>query len=93
ANLLAPALAEFSLKYPKLRFTVTITSARQAVDAVNSAEADIAVTLFAPPMSGTKVRLRSEIVYDLITAPQHPAAGHAEIAVRQRQRIVGELPD
>jgi DNA-binding transcriptional LysR family regulator len=93
ANLLAPALAEFSLKYPKLRFEVTITSARQAVEAVNGAEADIAVTLFAPPMSGTKVRLRSEIAYDLIVAPDHPAAGKKQIELKDIAEYSLALPD
>ncbi|MBB3136087.1 DNA-binding transcriptional LysR family regulator [Rhizobium pisi] len=92
-NLLAPALAEFSLKYPKLRFTVTIASARQAVDAVSSAEADIAVTLFAPAMSGTKIRLRSEIAYDLIVTPQHPAAALAEIPLRKLVDYALALPE
>ncbi|EJZ22004.1 LysR family transcriptional regulator [Rhizobium sp. Pop5] len=92
-NLLAPALAEFSLKYPKLRFTVTIASARQAVDAVSSAEADIAVTLFAPAISGTKVRLRSEIAYDLIVTPHHPAAAYDEIPLRKLVDYPLALPD
>ncbi|MDR6664791.1 LysR family transcriptional regulator [Rhizobium sp. 1399] len=93
ANLLAPALAEFSLKYPKLRFAVTITSARAAIEAVNSAEADIAVTLFAPPMSGTKVRLRSEIAYDLITSPSHPAAARPDIPLKELADYALALPD
>lgn len=93
ANLLAPALAEFSLKYPKLRFEVTITSARQAVEAVNGAEADIAVTLFAPPMSGTKVRLRSQIAYDLIAAPGHPATAKSEVHLRDVVDYSLALPD
>lgn len=93
ANLVAPALAEFSLKYPKLRFEVTITSARQAIEAVNSAEADIAVTLFAPPMSGTKVRLRSEIAYDLITSPKHAAATRQEIQLKELVDYALALPD
>ncbi|KAA0699161.1 LysR family transcriptional regulator [Neorhizobium sp. P12A] len=93
ANLLAPALAEFSLKYPKLRFQVAITSARQAVEAVNSAEADIAVTLFAPAMSGAKVRLRSEIAYDLIAAPNHPAAGRQDISLRELAEYSLALPE
>ncbi|MBB3460946.1 LysR family transcriptional regulator [Rhizobium sp. BK377] len=92
ANLLAPALAEFSLKYPKLRFAVTITSARAAIEAVNSAEADIAVTLFAP-MSGTKVRLRSEIAYDLITSPRHPAAARPDIPLKELADYALALPD
>lgn len=92
-NLLAPALAEFSLKYPKLRFTVTIASARQAVDAVSSAEADIAVTLFAPAISGNKVRLRSEIAYDLIVTPHHPAAAYDEIPLRKLVDYPLALPD
>ncbi|MBB2751421.1 UNVERIFIED_ORG: DNA-binding transcriptional LysR family regulator [Rhizobium aethiopicum] len=92
-SLLAPVLAEFSLKFPKLRFTVTISSARQAVDAVSSAAADIAVTLFAPVMSGTKVRLRSEIAYDLIVAPQHPAAARPDIPLRTLADYPLALPE
>ena len=93
ANLLAPALAEFSLRYPKLRFEVAITSARQAIEAVSGAEADIAVTLFAPPLSGTKVRLRSEIAYDLIVAPAHAAADRAEIQLKDIAEYSLALPD
>jgi DNA-binding transcriptional LysR family regulator len=51
------------------------------------------VTLFAPPMSGAKVRLRSEIAYDLIVTPQHPAAAHTEIAVRELADHALALPD
>jgi DNA-binding transcriptional LysR family regulator len=93
ANLLAPALAEFSLRYPKLRFEVTITSARNAIEAVNSAEADIAVTLFAPPLSGTKVRLRSEIVYDAIAAASHPLAAHKDVSLAELAAHSLAVPD
>ncbi|MBB3455279.1 DNA-binding transcriptional LysR family regulator [Rhizobium sp. BK313] len=93
ANLLAPALAEFSLRYPKLRFEVTITSARNAIEAVNSAEADIAVTLFAPPLSGTKVRLRSEIVYDVIAATSHPLATHKDVSLAELATHSLAVPD
>jgi DNA-binding transcriptional LysR family regulator len=93
ANLLAPALAEFSLKYPKLHFEVTISSARQAVEAVNGGEADIAVTLFAPAVSGTKVRLRSEIAYDLIVATGHPAAERQEVSLKDIADHPLALPD
>ncbi len=62
-SLLAPALSEFSRRYPNIRFEVTITSARQAVEAVNAAQADMALTLFAPPMSDAQGRdaLRNRI--------------------------------
>jgi DNA-binding transcriptional LysR family regulator len=93
ANLLAPALAEFSLKYPKLHFEVTISSARQAVEAVNGGEADIAVTLFAPAVAGTKVRLRSEIAYDLIVATSHPAAERQEVSLKDIADYPLALPD
>ncbi|CAN7527672.1 LysR family transcriptional regulator [Rhizobium rhizogenes] len=93
ANLLAPALAEFSLRYPKLRFEVTITSARSAIEAVNGAEADIAVTLFAPPLSGTKVRLRSEITYDVIAATSHPLAAHKEVSLAELAAHSLAVPD
>lgn len=93
ANLLAPALAEFSLRYPKLRFDVTITSARAAIEAVNGAEADIAVTLFAPPTSETKVRLRSDITYDVIAAAGHPLAAQNEIPLAEIAAHSLAVPD
>jgi DNA-binding transcriptional LysR family regulator len=93
ANLLAPALAEFSLRYPMLRFEVTITSARSAIEAVNGAEADIAVTLFAPPLSGTKVRLRSEITYDVIAATGHPLAARKQVSLAELAVHSLAIPD
>jgi len=93
ANLLAPALADFSLRYPKLRFEVAITSARQAIEALSSAEADIAVTLFAPVTSAAKVRLRSQIVYDAILAGTHPAAVKSEITLAELAAYPLALPD
>ncbi len=93
ANVLAPVLAEFSLRYPKLRFEVSITSAREAIDALASGEADIAVTLFAPPISGVKVRLRSEIVYDVIINPQHQLAQATDLALADLADLPLALPD
>ncbi|MCO5731766.1 LysR family transcriptional regulator [Rhizobium sp. SSA_523] len=93
ANLLAPVLAQFSLRYPKLRFSVMITSARQAIEALAAAEADLVVTLFAPKMQGVKVRLRSEITYDLITWADHPAAGRPDIPLKEIAGLALALPD
>ncbi len=93
ASILAPALAEFSLRYPRLRFEVTITSARSAIEAVKNAEADIAVTLFAPPLSGTQVRLRSELIYDVIAASSHPLAAASEITLDEIASHALAVPD
>ncbi|MCJ9742856.1 LysR family transcriptional regulator [Neorhizobium sp. SHOUNA12A] len=93
ANLIAPVLAEFSLRYPKLRFEVAITSAREAVEALAAAEADLVVTLFAPKISGVKVRLRSEITYDVIMAADHPSAGARELTLRDLVHMPLALPD
>lgn len=93
ANVLAPVLAEFSLRYPKLRFEVSISSAREAIDALARGEADIAVTLFAPAMSGAKVRLRSEILYDVIISPEHRLAQAKDIALADLADLPLALPD
>lgn len=93
ANLLAPVLAEFSLKYPKLRFEVAITSAREAVEALASAEADLVVALFAPKTSGLKVRVRSELTYDVILSADHPAAAAKEFTLRDLILMPLALPD
>ncbi len=93
ANLLAPALADFSMRYPGIRFEVTIASARAAIEAVINAGADIAVTLFAPPLPGIKVRLRSDITYALIAATDHLAARQSEIALADLCRYPLAIPD
>ena len=93
ANVIAPVLAEFSLRYPKLRFEVAVTSAREAIEALGTGEADIAVTLFAPNISGVKLRLRSEILYDVIVNPADPAARAGEITLEQLARMPLALPD
>src|SRR5690606_12480121 len=93
ANVIAPVLAEFSLRYPKLRFEVAVTSAREAIEALVTGEADIAVTLFAPNISGVKLRLRSEILYDVIVNPTDPAARSGGITLEQLARMPLALPD
>lgn len=93
ANLLAPVLAQFSLTYPKLRFEVVITSAREAVEALASAKADVVVTLFAPKMPGLKVRMRSDVIYDVILSADHPAARAKEISLEDLVQMPLALPD
>lgn len=93
ATLLAPVLAEFSLAFPKLRFEVTITSARGAVEALGNGEADLAVTLFSPKLSDVKVRMRSEIVYDAIVPAGHPAAAAKTITLAELAALPLALPD
>ncbi|MBB4008689.1 LysR family transcriptional regulator [Allorhizobium taibaishanense] len=93
ANLLAPALADFSLVYPNIRFSVTIASASEAIEALSSARADIAVTLFSQPDAATKVRSRAQIVYDVIAASHHPAAQLKEITIAQLATYPLAVPD
>lgn len=92
-SLLTPALAEFGKSYPNIRFEVMITSARQAVEAVNSAQADMALTLFAPQMSEAKVVARSEIAYDVIVSRRHALAGRSEVPLRELTRHALALPE
>lgn len=93
ANLLAPVLAQFSLKFPRLRFEVAITSARQAVEALSNAEADLVVSLFSPTISGVTVRLRSEITYELITSVKSDLASRTEISLKEIANLPLALPD
>jgi DNA-binding transcriptional LysR family regulator len=93
ANLLAPVLAQFSLKFPKLRFEVHITSARQAMDALLSAEADLVVCLFAPRMPDVKVRSRTQISYDVILPFGHAMAEKSEITLKELATLPLALPD
>lgn len=93
ASLLAPALSQFSQTYPKLRFDVHITSARQAIDALVSAQADIAITLFAPKTSEVKILARREIAYEVILPAGHPLAGKAAISLKDLAAIPLALPE
>jgi DNA-binding transcriptional LysR family regulator len=51
------------------------------------------VTLFAPQISGTKVRLRSEITYDLIVAPIIPPPCKPELTLQGYSDYPLALPD
>ena len=93
ANVIAPVLAEFSLRHPRLRFEVTISSAREAMEALAAGVADIAVTLFAPPLAGVKVRLSSEVAYDAILSRQHPLSKVKEITLAELMELPLALPD
>jgi DNA-binding transcriptional LysR family regulator len=93
ASLLAPALSQFSQTYPKLRFEVHITSARQAIDALVSAQADIAITLFAPKTSEVKILAKREIGYDVILPAGHPLADKPSIALKDLAAIPLALPE
>jgi DNA-binding transcriptional LysR family regulator len=93
ASLLTPALAEFGRSYPNIRFEVIITSARQAIEAVNSAQADMALTLFAPATTEAKVIARSEIGYDVIASSRHTLAGLKEVTLRELARHTLALPE
>lgn len=93
ASLLTPALSEFSKTYPSIRFEVMITSARQAVEAVNSARADMALSLFAPQMTEAKVIARSEITYEVIASSRHALAGRKEVTLRELARHALALPE
>ena len=93
ASLLTPALAEFGRSYPNIRFEVAITSARQAIEAVNSAQADMALTLFAPATTEAKTIARSEITYDVIISKRHALASHKQVTLRELARQTLALPE
>jgi DNA-binding transcriptional LysR family regulator len=93
ASLLAPALAAFSLAYPKIMTHVTIASAHEATEAVIDARADIAVTLFAGALPGMRPRLRASVVYDAVMAASHPAAGDGPIGLDELARHALVMPD
>ncbi|WP_288426376.1 LysR family transcriptional regulator [uncultured Agrobacterium sp.] len=92
-NLLAPVLSGFSIKYPKLRFNVQITSARQAIDALNSAEADVALMLFGPKVSEVEIRARKDIVYDVILPADHPLANAKSVTLKEIAAYPLALPE
>jgi DNA-binding transcriptional LysR family regulator len=93
ASLLAPVLAQFSATYPKLRFDVHITSARQAIDALVTAQADIAITLFAPETSEVKILAVRDIGYDVILPADHALAGKSGITLAQLSQMPLAMPE
>lgn len=93
ASLLAPVLAQFSAVYPKLRFDVHITSARQAIDALVTAQADIAITLFAPETSEVKILAVRNIGYDVILPADHALAGKSGITLAELSHMPLAMPE
>ncbi len=93
ADLMAPALADFSLRFPDVRFAVSILSTRAAMDALLNAEADIAVTLFSGGVEGVKRRLRLRLVYDAIVAQGHPLARQDKVSLAELARYPLVMPE
>lgn len=81
ASVIAPALAGFSARHPRITFEVTIASTPAALEAVASAEADVAVTLFAEPAAGVRPHFEVDLAYDAIVAAGHGAAGRSEMTL------------
>lgn len=93
AHLLAPVLVRFSLQYPDLRYEVNITSAAQAMEALASAKADIAISLFAPRQPDFKVRSRIQVSYDAILPKDHQLAKKPELELVDLLPYPLALPD
>ena len=93
ASLLAPVLAQFSATYPKLRFDVHITSARQAIDALVTAQADIAITLFAPETSEVKILAVRDIGYDVILPADHALVAKSGITLAELSQMPLAMPE
>jgi DNA-binding transcriptional LysR family regulator len=93
SGLLAPALADFSLSYPKLRFDITLTSVDEAIKALTDGEADLALTLFTPSLHNVSVRCRLAIAHAAVVAPGHPLANREEIALADLHQYPVCLPD
>lgn len=91
-NLLAPVLSRFTLRYPKIHFHVEITSANQAVEALQTAEADVALMLFAPQPSQVNVLVSKDIAYDVIVAADHPLAGAKIASLKELTSFALALP-
>lgn len=91
--ILAPALAEFSERYPAITIEVTVTSAQAALDAVVNGITDLSVTMFATPESRTETRFRAPIRHEAIMSPNHPLAECDEITLHALIEYPLALPD
>jgi DNA-binding transcriptional LysR family regulator len=91
--ILAPALVDFSRRYPGISITVTATSAQGALNAVTEGLSDVAVTMFSPPEPQIEVRFRSPVRHEIIVSPGHPLASLAEITLPALLAHPLALPD
>ncbi|NIZ03567.1 LysR family transcriptional regulator [Thalassospira lucentensis] len=91
--ILAPALAEFSQRYPAITIEVTVTSAQAALDAVANGLTDLSVTMFSTADSRIETRFRAPIRHEAILSPDHPLAQCDEIALVDLVEHPLALPD
>lgn len=91
--ILAPALAEFSERYPAITIEVTVTSAQAALDAVATGLTDLSVTMFSTADSRIETRFRAPIRHEAILSPDHPLARLDEIPLSELVHYALALPD
>ncbi len=77
----APALAEFSARYPGIEVEVSVTSVEAAQEAAATGITDFAVTMFARQDARIVTRLRVPLQHEAVMAPNHPLALRHELTL------------
>ncbi|WP_273688621.1 LysR family transcriptional regulator [Ketogulonicigenium vulgare] len=93
SSILAPALYEFSHKYPTISVEVSVTSAQGALDAVAGGVTDLAMTMFAPIDRRIVNRFKMAVRHEPIMAPDHPLAVRDVIGIDDIMGHRLALPD
>jgi len=93
AELLAPAIARFSARYPDIIFNITVTDSQQIQLALMRDEADIGLTFNGMERAEVQNVATVNLPQHAIVAPSHPLAGRSSLKLRDVEKYTVALQE
>lgn len=77
SGLLAPVLAEFTRRHPRIRFDITVASAQHTLDALCQGRADLGVGFYLPHRADVEILDAVDLSHRVLVPPAHPLSARA----------------
>jgi DNA-binding transcriptional LysR family regulator len=92
-SFLPRVMTNFYQRYPEIEFSIVVGSTDRIVDAVVCDDADIGISLNAPPRSELTICGGWEEPLHVFVAPGHPLSGRHAITLKELAAYPAALPD
>ncbi|WP_226383390.1 LysR family transcriptional regulator [Burkholderia mayonis] len=77
SGLRAPVLADFTRRYPRIRFDIAVASARHTLDALRQSRADLGVGFYLPHRADVEIRETVDLRHRVQAPSTHPTQSAA----------------
>ncbi|KGS03011.1 LysR family transcriptional regulator [Burkholderia sp. ABCPW 111] len=93
SGLLAPVLAEFTRRHPRIRFDITVASAQHTLDALCQGRADLGVGFYLPHRADVEILDAVDLSHRVLVPPTHPLSARARVTLAELVDQPLAIPD